>query len=135
MVPWRCTCISIPLPNTDTNLLLWNVLLSPHFPSLSFTDLQDRCDYHVATNDNFNVPLNYLPKPEEQLRWMHKGSVIFDRKGAKLVKGNKDDVYQNGSLKLTNLDKNKAGIYTPEIYDKGKPQGDVKSVAVCVQGR
>lgn len=74
-------------------------------------------------------------KPEQQLRWMHKGLVIFDRKPDKLATGKDDDVHQNGSLKLRNVDKKKAGAYTPEIYEKGQKKGDLKSIAVCIQGR
>lgn len=81
------------------------------------------------------MPLSHPLQKSEQLRWRHDGSVIFDRKPNKLVEGKAGDIYENGSLKLTNVDKSKAGTYTPEVYLDGSRIEKVKSVRLCVLGR
>ncbi|KAM3584832.1 uncharacterized protein V6R79_000403 [Siganus canaliculatus] len=96
----------------------------------------DKCDLHAAVKDEIAVPLNYALTGSEHLRWMHGSSVIFDRRGTKLTEGQKDDVYQNGSLKLTNVDKSKVGTYTPEVYDKdGVKIQNFKSFRLCLLDR
>lgn len=66
---------------------------------------------------------------------MHEKKVIFDRRETKVLNGKPDDVYQNGSLKLTNVDKSKAGTYTPSVYDDGEARGNLKAIVLCVMGR
>lgn len=52
-----------------------------------------------------------------------------------MLTGKEGDVYQNGSLKLTKVDKAKGGTYTPEVYLDGKRTENIKSLRLCVQGR
>lgn len=81
------------------------------------------------------MPLNHQLKGTEQLRWKLNGSVIFDRRDNKMLSGNKGDVDENGSLKLTKVDKTKWGTYTPEVYLDGRSMKNLKSILLCVQGR
>lgn len=96
---------------------------------------QDGCDYYAAMKETFTVPLSHPLQKSEQLRWKHDGSVLFDRTPKKLLEGKAGDVYENGSLKLTNVDKSKEGTYTPEVYLNGMRRENVKSVRLCVLGR
>lgn len=107
-------------------------MLSPPFLPC-FTDSQ--CDRYVATKQDFTVPLDYVPNVSERLRWMHKNNIIFDRQGTKVSKGSADDVFQNGSLRLRNVDKSKSGKYTPFVYYEGKAKGNLKAIDLCVMGR
>ncbi|XP_041822463.1 uncharacterized protein LOC121627579 [Chelmon rostratus] len=94
---------------------------------------KDGCDFSAATNDNFTVPLHHALQSTEHLRWAHDQSIIFDRRPNKLVRGKEDDIFKNGSLKLTNLDKSKAGRYTPEVFTAdGKAIVNLKSTRLCV---
>lgn len=52
-----------------------------------------------------------------------------------MVTGKPDDVSQNGSLNLRNVDERNAGRYTPSVYDDGREIGKVKPMVLCVMGR
>lgn len=52
-----------------------------------------------------------------------------------MLTGKADDVYQNGSLRLRNVDESKAGKYTPSVYEEGQSKGTLRSTQVCVMGR
>ncbi|XP_076579925.1 T-cell surface antigen CD2-like isoform X2 [Chaetodon auriga] len=97
---------------------------------------QASCDYSVAMNDDFTVPLHNAPQNLNQLRWTHESTLIFYRRSDMILQGNAKDVLSNGSLRLTNLDKSKAGKYTPEVYtENGKAVPNLKSVTLCVFDR
>lgn len=49
--------------------------------------------------------------------------------------GKPDDVSQNGSLNLRNVDESNAGKYTPSVYDNGKEIGKMTPMVLCVMGR
>lgn len=102
------------------------------FPPL-FQDSQ--CDYYVATKQDFAVPLESKLNNSLQLRWRHGQDTIFDRKGTEMLVGKADDVYQNGSLRLRNVDTSKAGKYTPLVYYRGTAVGSQKAIKLCVIGR
>lgn len=113
----------------STLCLLWLLVFFPVFP-----DSKD-CDYHAAKKQDFTLPLNYVLKKTDQLRWFHESKVIFDRKADKMITGKPDDVHQNGSLRLRNVDESKAGTYTPTVYDDGQETGKQKAMVLCVMGR
>ncbi|XP_056884795.1 T-cell surface antigen CD2-like [Takifugu flavidus] len=95
------------------------------------TDSQD-CNYHAAKKQDVTLPLTHVLKESDQLRWLHESIVIFDRRGKAMVTGNPDDVDQNGSLRLRNVDQSKAGTYTPTVYDDGQRIGNLKPMVLCV---
>ncbi|XP_039998214.1 T-cell surface antigen CD2-like [Xiphias gladius] len=104
-------------------------------------DAQDECSY-VKTGDNFVVPLSHQLTQTEKLRWTLDGALILDRKPVKsgqsmtshkFVKGSQKDIYQNGSLKLTNVKKERAGKYKPEIFrEDGMSVQNLKVTQLCV---
>uniref|UniRef100_A0A674NZ74 T-cell surface antigen CD2-like n=1 Tax=Takifugu rubripes TaxID=31033 RepID=A0A674NZ74_TAKRU len=95
------------------------------------TDSQD-CNYHAAKKQDVTLPLTYVLKDSDQLRWLHGSKVIFDRRAKVMVTGNPDDVSQNGSLRLRNMDQSKAGTYTPTVYDDGQRIGNLEPMVLCV---
>ncbi|TNM94365.1 hypothetical protein fugu_002541 [Takifugu bimaculatus] len=95
------------------------------------TDSQD-CNYHAAKKQDVTLPLIHVLKESDQLRWLHESKVIFDRRAKVMVTGNPDDVDQNGSLRLRNVDQSKAGTYTPTVYDDGQRIGNLKPMVLCV---
>ncbi|XP_077423324.1 uncharacterized protein LOC144053112 isoform X2 [Vanacampus margaritifer] len=100
---------------------------------LTSADSQDGCDAYGAVGGNFSVPLDHKLQKVETLRWTHNKTKIFHRKPDKLIKGKQDDVYENGSLKLTNLKRSSEGTYFPEVHDtKGKSMLNGKRLYLCV---
>ncbi|XP_054881009.1 uncharacterized protein LOC129355448 [Poeciliopsis prolifica] len=90
------------------------------------------CDQFAAVGGNFIVPLGYQVKPPDTLRWTLNGSLIFYKRSVMLITGNNDDINQDGSLKLTNLQKDQAGLYSAEVFDRsGRPQATRKT-NLCV---
>lgn len=81
------------------------------------------------------MPLSHSLQSSEHLRWKHNNDVIYERKPNKAPTVNVADVHTNGSLKLTKLDKSKAGKYTPFVYDDGKAKANLKTIYLCVLGR
>lgn len=97
---------------------------------------ESNCDYYVETKQEFAVPLTYPLKDTERLRWMYENRIIYDRNNGVIYNGKADDIYQNGSLRLRNVDKSKAGKYTPSVYNNnGEARGNLKSFEICVMGR
>ncbi|KAM9835943.1 uncharacterized protein ACBR49_019619 [Aulostomus maculatus] len=91
------------------------------------------CDAHVATGRNFAVSLNYTLTNKDDLRWKHNGMEIFHQRQTVMVNGNRDSIYENGSLKLTRVKKSNAGNYTPEVYDEnGRHKPYLKKTVLCV---
>lgn len=84
---------------------------------------------------NFTVPLLLKMDRSDRLKWILNSTVIFERRGKELSLGKQEDVSQNGSLLLKNVDKLKEGKYQPEIYNNGKAKGNLKSMYLCVLGR
>ncbi|MED6261842.1 hypothetical protein ATANTOWER_010838 [Ataeniobius toweri] len=92
------------------------------------------CDQFAAMGRNVKVPLGYELKPTDALKWKFKDETIFHKKQEKvLVK--KSDVNADGSLKLTNLKKDQAGVYIPEVFDKDGKSQTMKKTNLCVLGR
>ncbi|XP_037618497.1 T-cell surface antigen CD2-like isoform X2 [Sebastes umbrosus] len=106
------------------------------FSAISSTDSQVACDRYAAIGDNITLPLSYKLDESDKLRWMHNDVVILNRRGTLKIGGSKD-VYENGSLKLTNLMKDESGLYKPEVnagseglYIKG-----LENIHLCVLAR
>lgn len=98
-------------------------------------DSQDGCDAYAPVGGRFAVPLYHKLEKSENLRWRHNKTKIFDQRPDRLVTGKQDDVFPNGSLKLTNLKRSSEGIYVPEVYDiKGKLVIDPRSLYLCLLG-
>ncbi|XP_014891945.1 uncharacterized protein LOC106949903 [Poecilia latipinna] len=89
------------------------------------------CDQFVAVGGNFTVPLGYQLKPADSLKWRFNGIIIFHKRPVTLILGKNDDINDDGSLKLTNLKKNQAGLYTAEVHGKNRMQQDTKSTNLC----
>ncbi|CAI5638174.1 unnamed protein product [Oreochromis niloticus] len=93
---------------------------------------QDDCVY-AATGSTFTVPLRYKLKESDNLKWFKDRSIIFYRRGKYVITGENDDVDSTGSLKLTQLTKDKSGRYTPEVINEdGLNVGDLPSMRLCV---
>nr|XP_024654355.1 T-cell surface antigen CD2 isoform X2 [Maylandia zebra] len=92
---------------------------------------QDDCVY-AATGSSFTVPLKYELKESDQLKWFKDTIAIFYRRQKQVILGKNDDVDSTGSLKLTQLTKDKSGRYKPEVYTEGINAGDLPSVHLCV---
>ncbi|XP_051912928.1 T-cell surface antigen CD2-like [Hippocampus zosterae] len=100
---------------------------------LTSADSQDGCDAYAPVGGRFAVPLHHKLQKSENLRWRHNKTKIFDQRPDRMVIGKRDDVFQNGSLKLTNLARSSEGIYVPEVYDeKGKHVIGPRSLYLCV---
>ncbi|MED6265238.1 hypothetical protein CHARACLAT_023312 [Characodon lateralis] len=96
-----------------------------------FAVVSKGCDQFAAVGQSFNVPLGYELKPTDALKWKFEDEIIFHKKQAKvLVK--KSDINANGSLKLTNLKKDQAGVYIPEVFDKDGKSQTMKRTNLCV---
>lgn len=52
-----------------------------------------------------------------------------------MVTGKLDDIHQNGSLWVKNVDESKAGTYTPSVYDDGQEKGKLNAMVLCLMGR
>lgn len=48
--------------------------------------------------------------------------------------GKPEDIHQNGSLWLKNVNSNHAGKYVPSVYDDGQEKGNLKPMVLCVIG-
>lgn len=97
-------------------------------------DSQD-CDRSAAIGDNITLPLSHKLDKLDKLRWMHdKDIILYLRENVK-ISGSKD-VYENGSLKLTNLMKDESGIYKPEVNagSEGTEIKGLKTIHLCVLG-
>nr|QIQ49653.1 CD2-like protein [Oreochromis niloticus] len=91
------------------------------------------CDQYAATGSSCTVSLKYKLKESDNLRWSRDTSVIFYRRNKKVTIGKDDDIDASGSLKLTQLTKDKSGNYTPEIYNAdGQNVKDLPSTRLCV---
>ncbi|XP_076735881.1 uncharacterized protein LOC106676176 [Maylandia zebra] len=99
--------------------------------SIVSTGSQDDCVY-AATGSSFTVPLEYKLKESDNLKWLKDTRVIFYRRQKQVIIGKNDDVDSTGSLKLTQLTKDKSGRYKPEVYTEGINAGDLPSVHLCV---
>ncbi|MED6252301.1 hypothetical protein ATANTOWER_009889 [Ataeniobius toweri] len=96
-----------------------------------FAVVSKGCDQFAAVGQSFNVPLGYKLKPTDALKWKFKDKIIFHKKQENmLVK--KSDVNADGSLELTNLKKDQAGVYTPEVFDKDGKSQTTKRTNLCV---
>ncbi|XP_076735880.1 uncharacterized protein LOC143414887 [Maylandia zebra] len=95
---------------------------------------QDDCVY-AATGSSLTVPLRYELKESDNLKWFKDTSVIFYRRQKQVIMGKNDAVDSTGSLKLTQLTKDKSGRYRPEVYTDGLNVGDLQSVRLCVLDR
>ncbi|XP_074483002.1 T-cell surface antigen CD2-like isoform X1 [Sebastes fasciatus] len=98
-------------------------------------DSQD-CDRSAAIGDNITLPLSHKLDKLDKLRWMHdKDIILYLRENVK-ISGSKD-VYENGSLKLTNLMKDESGIYKPEVNagSEGTEIKGLKTIHLCVLDR
>ncbi|MEQ2310118.1 hypothetical protein AMECASPLE_005632 [Ameca splendens] len=89
------------------------------------------CDQFAAIGGNINVPLGYKLKPTDALKWKFKDETIFHKKQENVLVKN-SDVNPDGSLKLTNLKKDQAGVYSPEAFDKDGKSQTTKSTNLCI---
>lgn len=106
------------------------------FSLLCYTEVrQDVCDFYAASKQDVVLPLKYELKQSYQLRWRHEAKTIFDRRAGELLSGKADDILQNGSLKLMNVNENNSGLYTPNVYDEGEEKGKLSPIYLCVMGR
>uniref|UniRef100_A0A8C4IV80 Ig-like domain-containing protein n=1 Tax=Dicentrarchus labrax TaxID=13489 RepID=A0A8C4IV80_DICLA len=109
--------------STVTALLLFCSLFAS-------ADSQDQCDINVATNGNITVPLNHQLKPSERLIWTQGNTVILTRRENTK---NPTNLYENGSLKLTNVKKSDGGLYKPGVFIGGQAiQKELKSILLCI---
>ncbi|KAL3999477.1 caspase recruitment domain-containing protein 11 [Sarotherodon galilaeus] len=94
---------------------------------------QDDCVY-AATGSNLTVPLRYKLKESHNLKWLKDRSVIFYRRRKQVITGKNNDVDSTGSLKLTQLTKDKSGRYRPEVTNEDgiNVGGNLQSVHLCV---
>lgn len=99
------------------------------------TGSQDDCVY-AATGSSLTVPLRYELKESDYLKWFKDTRIIFYRRQKQVITGKNDAVDSTGSLKLTQLTKDKSGRYIPEVYTEGLiVGGDLQSVRLCVLDR
>ncbi|XP_044043680.1 T-cell surface antigen CD2-like isoform X2 [Siniperca chuatsi] len=101
--------------------------------SFASTDSKD-CDYNAATGGNYTVILAHKLTSSNRLKWMRDSKVIVHRRQNNVfVEGTKENIYENGSLKLTNLQKSDAGKYYPEVHDSdGKQIPNLKGTRLCI---
>uniref|UniRef100_A0AAZ1WVU2 Ig-like domain-containing protein n=1 Tax=Oreochromis aureus TaxID=47969 RepID=A0AAZ1WVU2_OREAU len=100
------------------------------------TGSQADCDVYAATGSSFTVPLTHVLKDSDNLRWFQDENLIFYRRQKQVITGKNYDVDSTGSLKLTQLTKNKSGRYSPQIHRAdGTSAGDLPSVRLCVLDR
>lgn len=85
------------------------------------------CKYYATINKQFTVPLN-LPFKDDRLRWQHNSTYIYDSKH----QTHTVTVTENGSLTLTSVKNEDAGIYTSEILNAGGSLRNSKTVKLCV---
>ncbi|KAL3999475.1 casein kinase 1, epsilon [Sarotherodon galilaeus] len=100
------------------------------------TGSQADCDVYAATGSSFTVQLKHVLKDSDNLRWFQDENLIFYRRQKQVIAGKNDNVDSTGSLKLTQLTKNKSGRYRPEVHrEDGTSAGDLPSVRLCVLDR
>ncbi|XP_061604141.1 T-cell surface antigen CD2-like [Phyllopteryx taeniolatus] len=100
---------------------------------LTSTDSRDVCDTYAPVGGSFAVPLRHTLQKSERLKWQHNKIKIFDQKPDGIITGKREDVYENGSLKLTSLKKSSQGEYIPEVFDaKGESVIKKQSLYLCV---
>ncbi|XP_061745450.1 T-cell surface antigen CD2-like isoform X2 [Nerophis ophidion] len=103
------------------------LLLGNCIPTSS--DSKDACDAYASIGANFTVPLHPPLQKSQNMKWYLNKTLIFNRKMAT----GKLNIYNNGSLKLTNLKRNSTGLYVPKMYDtNGKFMGDLRGLFLCV---
>ncbi|XP_014866211.1 PREDICTED: uncharacterized protein LOC106932167 isoform X2 [Poecilia mexicana] len=98
----------------------------------SSTVASQACDQFAAVGGNFTVPLGHRLRLPDILKWKLNGSVIFYRRTMRMVVGTNDDINQDGSLKLTNLQKDQAGLYTSEVLDRSGRLQTTRDTNLCV---
>ncbi|CAI5638176.1 unnamed protein product [Oreochromis niloticus] len=104
--------------------------------SIASTGSQADCDVYAATGSNFTVRLQYELTDSDSLRWFKDENQIFYLRSKKVITGENYDVDSTGSLKLTQLTKDKSGRYSPQIHrEDGTSAGDLPSVHLCVLDR
>ncbi|XP_042070338.1 uncharacterized protein LOC121812374 isoform X1 [Haplochromis burtoni] len=101
-----------------------------------FKGSQDDCVY-AATGSSLTVPLRYELKESGTLKWFKDTRIIFYRRRKQVIIGKNDDVDSTGSLKLTQLTKDKSGRYIPEVTNEEglNVGGNLQSVRLCVLDR
>ncbi|XP_038154853.1 T-cell surface antigen CD2-like [Cyprinodon tularosa] len=91
--------------------------------------ISEVCDQFAATGQNFSVPLGYELKSTDNLKWKFKGKLVFHKKSGIVTIGKEDDINANGSLQLTNLKTDQAGVYTPQVFDQtGRNQATEETI-------
>ncbi|XP_045913722.1 T-cell surface antigen CD2-like isoform X1 [Micropterus dolomieu] len=118
--------IKMATVSTITLLLLCCLITS--------TDSQASCDQYAATGGDLTLILSHKLRNSETLRWKHNDVTVLDRRpNNTYLTGSKEDVSENGSLKLKSLSKNKTGRYTPEVhYQNGEAIPNLKSIQLCI---
>ncbi|XP_042260611.1 T-cell surface antigen CD2-like [Thunnus maccoyii] len=102
---------------------------------LSMLGSLDGCDIYAAEGPNFTVQLDYNLQNSDTLKWRFNENAIYHRKRKTIViKAPAGvEVYENGSLKLTNLKKNNAGTYTPDVHNSdGKSAKEFNPIHLCI---
>ncbi|XP_061555398.1 T-cell surface antigen CD2-like [Phycodurus eques] len=100
---------------------------------LTSTGSRDACDTYAPVGGSFAVPLRHTLQKSESLKWKHNKIKIFDQRPDRIVTGKREDVYENGSLKLTSLKKSSQGKYIPEVFDEnGESVIELQSLYLCV---
>ncbi|KAM4538125.1 uncharacterized protein V3H82_023895 isoform 3-T3 [Fundulus diaphanus] len=90
------------------------------------------CDQFAATGRSFTVSLGYTLKKTDTLRWKFNDTIIFYTKPSGVIKGKKDDINADGSLKLTNVRKNQSGLYSAEVFDQSGREQTRRTIKLCV---
>ncbi|XP_034406113.1 T-cell surface antigen CD2-like isoform X1 [Cyclopterus lumpus] len=102
--------------------------------AISSAGSKETCDLYAATGADFTVPVVAAVHRMDTLIWKHDGELIFSRrKESTFLKGRKEDVSEDGSLKLTNVQKSHEGSYVSEVFDTdGKKKGPFEAKHLCV---
>ncbi|XP_044200724.1 T-cell surface antigen CD2 isoform X2 [Thunnus albacares] len=102
--------------------------------TVSLTGSQGECKINAVEGQNVTVPLDYKLQNPHTLKWRRNDTIIFYQRGETIViKTPGVEVNKNGSLKLTNLKKNNAGTYTPEVHkDDGKSAKEFNPINLCI---
>lgn len=99
--------------------------------------VQSSCNAYAAKGETYVVVLGHQLQKSDILKWKHRNKVIVERKSNfKFSLGSEDDIYQNGSLKLRNVNANHSGNYEPVVFtEHGVRIPNLKSVDLCVLGK
>ncbi|XP_067439839.1 T-cell surface antigen CD2-like isoform X2 [Thunnus thynnus] len=103
--------------------------------TVGLTGSLDGCNIYAAEGQNVTVPLEYNLQELDALKWKRNDAIIFYRRGKTIVTKAAAgvEVYQNGSLKLTNLKKNNTGRYTPDVHNSdGKSAKEINPINLCI---